>query len=400
MAEPRGRQINTFIISPFIGLAIGLIGMLSLLPSNVALADNSAEKSAQLDQLRAKIQILRGTLESKQSKKSSLESKLRSTELKISKHSRSLRKLSKKLSRQHSKLQALQTDRRLQQQKLDKNRQALSQQIRASYAMGKQGTLKILLSQHNPSSIGRTLAYYDYFNRARAEQISVIASEITELESTELRISNETTQLEGLMAEQQIKKEQLESQYQKRHQVLIKVNADIGTKAQQLNKLLNDETQLSKLLEELYRALSDIPPDAEGFKAFAAVKGDLSVPSKGRTAHRFGSSRKLGKLTWQGMLIEAELGKEVHAIYHGRVAFANWIRNFGLLLIIDHGDGYMSLYGHNQVLYKDVGEWVEKDELIATIGNSGGRENPGLYFEIRHNGTPTNPEKWITQAHK
>jgi len=392
MAEHNGRLIKNI----FIFIRWSLLGILALLSCNLAADESSADKSAQLDQLRAKIQLLRGTLESKQSKKTSLESKLRSTELQISKHSRSLRKLSRKLNKQHSKLQALQLDRRLQQQKLDKNRSALSQQIRASYVMGKQGTLKVLLSQHNPSSIGRTLAYYDYFNRARAEQISLIASEISQLETTELRITNETTQLEILVADQQNKKAQLETQYQNRHQVLLKVKADIGTKAQQLKRLLEDEIQLSQLLDELYRALSDIPPDAEGFKAFSAVKGNLSAPSKGRATHRFGSSRKLGKLTWQGMLIEAELGNEVHAIYHGRVAFANWIRNFGLLLIIDHGDGYMSLYGHNQVLYKDVGEWVEKDELIATIGNSGGQESPGLYFEIRHNGTPTNPEKWIT----
>jgi len=152
------------------------------------------------------------------------------------------------------------------------------------------------------------------------------------------------------------------------------------------------------LLEQLRKALSDIPPDIGDLQPFGKLLGKLSLPARGRISHHFGSRRSTGKLRWQGITIDASEGNEVRAIYHGRVAFADWLRNFGMLIIIDHGDGYMSLYAHNQALYRDVGEWVDQGDVIATIGNSGGQDQSGLYFEIRHNGTPADPSRWIAAA--
>ena len=168
-----------------------------------------------------------------------------------------------------------------------------------------------------------------------------------------------------------------------------------GSKEKELQQLLQDETRLTHLLEALRRALSDIPPDAGNLKAFSSLKGALHLPADGQIIHQFGDQRQNGKLQWQGMVIKAGAGTDVHAIYNGRVAFADWLRNFGWLIIIDHGDGYMSLYGHNEALYKDVGEWVEQNEVIATTGSSGGQQQSGLYFEIRQNGKPRNPRLWL-----
>jgi septal ring factor EnvC (AmiA/AmiB activator) len=264
--------------------------------------------------------------------------------------------------------------------------------------MGRQGYVKILLSDQDPTAIGRTLTYYKYFNQARARRISTISNSIIELERLQTDISQETLKLEGLVSQQQQQQQERETEYQSRRQILIRLTSDIDNKEMRLKNLLQDEERLAQLLEKLHKALSDIPPDVGNLQAFGTLRGKLALPANGLISTRFGSSRNTGNLLWQGITISAEEGKEVKAIYHGRVAFADWLRNFGMLIIIDHGDGYMSLYAHNQALYRDVGEWVDQDDVIATIGNSGGQANPGLYFEIRHNGTPADPVQWIKTA--
>jgi septal ring factor EnvC (AmiA/AmiB activator) len=139
--------------------------------------------------------------------------------------------------------------------------------------------------------------------------------------------------------------------------------------------------------------LVDIPAEADGQQPFHSRKGKLRWPARGRLAQRFGAPRS-GGLRWRGVMIEAQEGGEVRAVSQGRIAFSDWMRGFGLLLIIDHGDGYMSLYGHNQTLYKEVGEWVDTGEVVALLGASGGRTESGLYFEMRHKGRPINPVHW------
>jgi septal ring factor EnvC (AmiA/AmiB activator) len=360
--------------------------------------DSAGDKSRRLDKLRAEIQVLRSTLQGAYGQKGSLETDLRSAELNIAKHSRALKKLSQQLNRQRGKLRELEQDKLNQQQRLGEQQQALAQQVRASYAMGRQGYVKILLSDQDPTAIGRTLTYYKYFNQARARRISTISNSIIELERLQTDISQETLKLEGLVSQQQQQQQERETEYQSRRQILIRLTSDIDNKEMRLKNLLQDEERLAQLLEKLHKALSDIPPDVGNLQAFGTLRGKLALPANGLISTRFGSSRNTGNLLWQGITISAEEGKEVKAIYHGRVAFADWLRNFGMLIIIDHGDGYMSLYAHNQALYRDVGEWVDQDDVIATIGNSGGQANPGLYFEIRHNGTPADPVQWIKTA--
>jgi len=362
--------------------------------------ESSSDKAKRLDRLRSEIQLLRNTLEGDYGQKGSLETSLRSAELKIAKHSRALKKLSGQLNRQRGKLRGLRQEKQEQQQHLAEQQRALAQQVRASYAMGRQGTVKILLSDQDPAAIGRTLTYYKYFNQARARRIDTISSGIVEIERLAKDITHETDQLEQLVSRQQQQQQQRETEYQSRHQVLIKLNSDIGNKEKRLKTLIQDKERLARLLEKLHKALSDIPPDVGNLKPFGKLLGKLTLPASGRISSRFGAPRNTGNLRWQGITIRADEGKEVKAIYHGRVAFADWLRNFGMLIIIDHGDGYMSLYAHNQALYRDVGEWVDQGDVIATIGNSGGQANPGLYFEIRHNGTPTDPARWVKTARR
>ena len=364
-----------------------------------ASADESADdKARRLEKLRSDIDHLRTTLSNDYGEKSRLENDLRSAELNIAKHSRALKKLAGQLEQKRGRLRELQQDKLTQRRQLDEQQRALTQQIRASYAMGRQGYLKILLSNEDPSQIGRTLTYYQYFNQARARRINDIGVGIARLEDLETTIGSETRQLEQLLDEQQQSQQQREQEYRHRRQILVKLNSEIGTKEQRLNQLIQDKERLVSLLEQLRKALSDIPPDIGDLQPFGQLLGKLSLPTRGHISHQFGSRRSTGKQRWQGITIDASEGNEVRAIYHGRVAFADWLRNFGMLIIIDHGDGYMSLYAHNQALYRDVGEWVDQGDVIATIGNSGGQDQSGLYFEIRHNGTPADPSRWIAAA--
>jgi septal ring factor EnvC (AmiA/AmiB activator) len=356
------------------------------------------EKEAQLATLRKQIQDLRESLDTARSKKGSLQQRLRATELEIGKLNISIKNLEHQLDQQARELDKLHAQRSQQQDNLVEQRQSLEAQIRASYAMGKQGYMKLLLNQQDPAVVGRVLTYYDYINRARTQRINTIASTLKKIDNLEATIDEKTSRLETMHDEQAQKKRALEDSRKSRHQIIVKLDADINSNEKRLKQLLQDEASLVELLEGIRKALANIPPDKGNFQPFATLKGHLPWPTAGRVTRRFGAARNAGQLKWHGVMINSSEGEQVKAIYHGRVAFADWLRGYGLLLIIDHGNGYMSLYGDNQSLYKDVGDWVEAGETIATVGNSGGHVASGLYFEIRHNGTPENPLTWCKKG--
>jgi septal ring factor EnvC (AmiA/AmiB activator) len=286
---------------------------------------------------------------------------------------------------------------------------SLAQQIRAAYTIGQQEYVKILLNQQDPAAVSRTLTYYDYFNRARLTRIKSIDTSLAELQKLEEKIQAKTAKLERNQQEQSSEKTQLENTRSQRANVLARLHQQILAKGERLSLMQEDERRLQRLLDSLATAPADdaqTPADSElategtEHTPFRTLRGRLQWPSRGKLTTRYGSARKIGKLKWQGVTIRAPEGTEVRAISHGRVAFSDWLRGFGLLTIIDHGDGYMSLYGGNQSLFKEVGDWVEAGEVIAGVGNSGGRKNSALYFEIRHNGKPTNPLKWCRNKPK
>jgi len=356
------------------------------------------EKAAKLEALRRTIRELRTSLDKARGRQSELREQLRASEVAIGSLTQSLKKLGKELRQKGAELRGLREQRDEARAALSRQRQALAQQIVAGYAVGRQGHVKIILSQQEPSAIGRMLTYYDYFNRARAVRIGEIDHKLAEIEVLEHAIAQQAEMLEQLHGEQSQQLQALRESRSSRRQILVKLGGEIKTKQQKLEVLLQDERNLSELVSKLRRALAEVPPESPpkpGDGApFASHKGKLSWPAHGKITARYGSARQVGALTWRGVMIGAEEGGEVKAIYRGRVAFADWLRGFGLLIIVDHGDGYMSLYGHNQSLGKGVGDWVERGEVIAAVGNSGGQDAAGLYFEIRHNGVPDNPLRW------
>ena len=359
-----------------------------------AAASERAAKEAELKQLRQRIASLQQELDTVRGRYDSLRKELRRTERRIGSLNRKLRQLDGELGKQQEKMAELRLRAKKLQQSVADQRRYLSGQIRASYAMGRQEYLKILLNQESPSTVGRVITYYDYLNKARTERIESLSRTIRELDQVRSELAVQTDRLRALREQQAREKSELEASRSERRKVVYQLKAEIKDKDQSLSGMMRDEQELKALIRALSEALEDIPAEPGNRKPFGSLKGKLRWPTKGPLVVSYGSPRKLGKLKWQGVMIGAGGGQEVRAVSHGRVAFADWLRGYGLLLIIDHGDGYMSLYGHNQSLYKETGDWVEPNEIIATVGDSGGQDSPGLYFEIRKDGQPTDPVRW------
>jgi septal ring factor EnvC (AmiA/AmiB activator) len=356
-------------------------------------ADDIDSAKAELEQLRQRIGKLQSTLSSAQKTRQALLKELRSTERKIGRSALDLRQVKKALQQQRASLDRLRSERSEQRKNLSVQQEALRKQVRSAYAMGRQERVKILLNQQDPAMVSRIMVYYDYLNNARIERAQEINRILDMLQRTEAQIALEEERLLGLRRKKESDIQRLELARTGRQEIMTALNADIRDKGKQLSGLQQDEKGLQELLERLRRELAERPVDPVTRKPFRALKGKMRWPSEGSLAARFGADKGSG-LRWDGVLISAREGSEVRAVYHGRVVFADWLRGFGLLLIIDHGNGYMTLYGHNQALFKETGEWVEADEPVALIGSSGGRLKAGLYFEVRHKGRPVNPKAW------
>lgn len=347
-----------------------------------------------LHQLETRIQQLQQELLNTRTEYSNLLNQLKGQEENIGEVAERLETLHSALFDKQNALADLQEKRKKQYTLLQTQRRVLAQQLRTAYLTGHQDYLKLWLNQQDPFTLGRLLAYYEYFNRARLKQMDTIKETLQRIQTLEQSINLETTQLKQLVQDETHKNEQLKLNYQQRQTIVAQLANTIETQEKELNRLLEDKRQLETLLGTLGEVVKDIPqPEGEQLQ-FANLKGQLPHPVSGTILRQFGQIL-VSNLTWQGILINAALGDKVHAVAPGRIVFAQWFRNLGLLLIIDHGNGYMTLYAHNQSLYKKTGEWVKAGETIASVGTSGGRKTPALYFEIRDQGTPVDPLKWL-----
>lgn len=376
---------------------------LMALPTIPGLADSTTQETevqGALKKLRDRIQELNAQLNAAESMKADLEQSLREIEVAIGHAGSELRRIRNALKRQQTRLRALQSTQEQEASALREQRARLGRQLRVAYAMGQQDVVKVVLKQQQPATVARLMAYHRYVTDVRTQQIQQTMARVAQLRSVELDIQRQSATLEKLRSEQIRTRQQLEVQRSSREDILSQLQAKIRQDGDQITRLERDKERLEELLAGIREALklSDIPDNLDQGKPFASLKGKLQWPSRGSIVHRFGTPRPLGALRWKGVWIASPRGQPIRAIWHGRVAFADWLRGFGLMLIIDHGGGYMSLYGHNQSLYKEVGDWVQVGELIATVGDSGGSIEPGLYFEIRHKGTPVDPSHWCRRA--
>jgi septal ring factor EnvC (AmiA/AmiB activator) len=377
-------------------LSIGLI--FALAGAVVADEPTPAKAEADLKAVRSQIDQVRAAMERDAGKRDQLTREIEDSEKSVSTARVELEKLRRERAARTARRADLAGQRRAEETELANDREALAGQIRAAHMIGPQEPLKLLLSQRDPGQTGRMLAYYGYFGRARASQIAAIDAHLAELATLDAALAVEEERLSVLEREQQDGLSKLQLARDRRGRVLVSLEAESKNRARELERLKDQQGGLEKLVRELRRALERLdkfPTDSKD--AFAKLRGKLAWPVDGKLVASFGQTRA-GGVKWDGVLLTGTQGTPVHAIYHGRVVYADWLSGLGLLTIIDHGDGYLSLYGHNERLYKEVGERVTAGDTIATLGDSGGRPRPELYFEIRKAGKPVDPRPWFKNA--
>ncbi len=352
-----------------------------------------AQIEQRLKELEAEISRYKGLLESTEGQKSEIEENLEQNEKGISDLINKIDDIEEELDDGRDKVSRLHREEAELLQAKSEQQYYIEQQVRAAYEIGNQEYLKVMLNQEDPDEISRMLTYYDYFNKARAEQIETYNGTLMELDRVTLALAFENKRLaenRNVLLGQQNALKRVQQERQRTLKALIQEIASTGS---ELKRLGEDRKRLESLLQRIQNSLANLPtPDTA--EPFSGMRGKLVMPVAGSVTHRFGKRREDGKLRWDGVFIAADEGDTVHAVHYGRVVFSDWLRGFGLLMIISHGEGYMSLYGHNQVLYRETGDWVTAGDMIAAVGDTGGQERSGLYFEIRIAGKPTDPQRW------
>ncbi|MHA6494991.1 murein hydrolase activator EnvC family protein [Pseudomonas borbori] len=399
-----------------------------------AFADEKADAQKQLEAARADVAELKKLLEKLQQEKSGVQKQLKTTETEMGKLEKQVDGLQQELEQSEEEIQRLDSEKkklegaRLEQQRL------IGIQARAAYQSGRQEYVKLLLNQQNPEKFSRTLTYYDYLSEARMEQLATFNETLRQLANVERDIANQQAQLLAQKTALDERHEKLAEVRKQRQTALAKLNSEFSARDKKLKARQQEQAELARVLKTIEETLARQAREAEqerqralvaareqrdagGTKPpsggpllgsgpqvssgasvggpFAKARGKLPWPVDGRLVARYGTPRGGDARTkWDGVLIGASAGSQVRAVHGGRVVFADWLRGAGLLVILDHGNGYLSLYGHNQSLLKDAGELVDAGEPIATVGTSGGQETPALYFAIRQQGRPSDPAQW------
>lgn len=411
-----------------------------------AFADERAQTQQQIDATRKDIAELQKSLGKLQAEKSGVQKELRTTETEMGKLEKQVEALQKELKKTEGELERLDGEKaKLQAARIEQQR-LIAIQARAAYQSGRQEYLKLLLNQQNPEKFTRTLTYYDYLSQARLQQLKNFNQTLQQLASVEKDINLQQAQLLVQQGNLDSQREDLDKVRKERQVALAKLNDQYKQGDQKLQSRQQDQEDLAKVLKTIEETLARQAREAEEARqkallaaqeaekrrqreaqaaatreapapvpqapraptgplvsssgesfggAFASARGKLPWPVDGRLLARYGETRGDDARTkWDGVMISASAGSQVHAVHGGRVVFADWLRGAGLLVILDHGNGYLSLYGHNQTLLKSAGDVVKAGDAIATVGTSGGQSTPALYFAIRQQGKPTDPTQW------
>ena len=376
---------------------IFIVLLLALFLAGIVHANEAGEAghTEKLELLRERISDLKNDLVSMRGTRDALQDALEKSEKEIGVVSATLRGLDKQAEDARKSMQGLQRDFDVEQRSLEKTRLTLGKELQIAYMTGKQEQIKLLLNQEDPVALGRLMVYHEYFTRARTQAMQSIRATLERLADIERKLVLQRTEIHGLIERQQEKASQLVAQQGSRREILAQLQDRLSSKTDELAVLEEGEHRLQKLVESLQQAIRDIPPAGGKHVPMKLLKGKLHWPVEGRISMHYGEKHVSGKLRSRGVHIASPAGADVRSIARGRVIFADWLRGFGLLMIIDHGDNYMSLYGQNSSLYRDVGEWVARDEVVAATGNSGGQVQAGLYLELRKDGRPFNPGSWF-----
>jgi septal ring factor EnvC (AmiA/AmiB activator) len=365
-----------------------------------------AGQQEELENLRKRIAAMQREMDRTSESKSEAADALRESERAISDSNRKLAVLAEQQRAADKKLNELQEQERRLTGSMAEQQTLLGRLLYQQYLGGEQEYLKLLLGSHDPSQVSRDLQYYRYIARSRATWLAALREDFTALNKVSTEAREQRAELKSLRAEQAAQKKALEKEQHARQRVLGNISQQLRQQRREINRLQRNENRLAQLVDKLTKMLAHpksgslfrndkLPDNRFDGNPFDQLKGRLALPVKGEVTNRFGAPRPDSTVLWKGLFLRTSPGQAVKAIAAGRVVFADWLRGFGNLLIIDHGKGYMSLYGNNETLYKQVGDMLHGGDTVAAVGNSGGNEDSGLYFELRHESKPLDPMKWL-----
>jgi len=366
-------------------LYLGLIGSLS--------ASEETDVENELSALRETLKNIETTWRASRTALTETELALSKADAAVSRQVTELRRTQQREAETQTQIDLLTGHKSELMRQRDEELLQVKQHIRAAARMGATSPLKVMLNQEDPNSVARVARYFGYFAEARLESTRALEATLAELADSEVQLQEETKALAEQRELARVQRDELQEKRSDARAIVARYTAEFDSIDTRLSQLRANEQDLIDLLESLRASIFDIGQPNE-VVPFASRKGQLALPLEGPLIKRFGELRPEGRVKWTGVLIEAELGTPVKAIHYGRVVFADWLRGFGLLMIISHDNGYMSLYGHNQVLLVEPGEWVNPGQIIGETGTSGGQPLPTTYFEIRAAGQPIDPMLW------
>jgi len=375
-----------------------LVALLMISFSFNTFADALKDKKVELQKLKEIISSFQQQAAQTKSQHQKELDALKDADRAVGRSKKELRSIENKLQGSEQRLARLAKQKSDKQKLMSENQILLAEQIRSAHRLGERQSLKVLLNQQDPRAVLRTMKYFEYFNSARSGEISQAEKRIAELVNLESEIAKAQADLLPLREEQRAAIAGLNEQRQHQARVVSQLDRQLKDDQTKLNKLLVDRRQLEQLIDQLAKA--DIKDDgllaAEPFKS---RRGKLPWPTSGRLTELFGTA-KTGSLTWDGVMISTKVGEPIRAIHSGRVVYADWLRGLGLLVILDHGDNYLSLYGHNETINKSIGDWVDTKEVLGTASKSRSGNQAEVYFGIRYKGKPSNPKKWCQRDRK
>ncbi|MGX5915447.1 murein hydrolase activator EnvC family protein [Aliidiomarina sp. Khilg15.8] len=362
--------------------------------ASLAAADTQQEHArarAQLEALQAEIEARRESVQQRQQRLSGLEQALRDIEQRMNQSTQAIQATARQLEQNQQRITELEQQQAALEADLARQAELLADQIESAYRSGRHDFIQMLLNQQDPARIERVLAYYRYVNDARIEQLEELRETEAELDTVVAQLTDQRQELQNTMAQQQRQRDQLQAQQAEQERSARELRTAQANDETELEDMRQSEQQLTELLASLEDVLSEQQIDLAGLEA---LQGRLGWPVEGSIRHNYGQ-RRSGQVNWKGVVLNTQAETPVRVIADGRVLFSDWLRGFGLVIVVDHGEGYMSLYGYNQSLTRDVGEEVRRGDTIALTGQSGGQERPGLYFEIRREGNPVNPNQYL-----
>jgi septal ring factor EnvC (AmiA/AmiB activator) len=359
--------------------------------------DVAQVKERELQQVREQISALKESMDQRAEDRDRITGELQSAEVLIAEKRIHLKELQRQRDFSERKKKDIEDKLVAQEEALGQEMEHLEAQVRSAYTSGKQERIKLLLNQHDPATLGRLLTYYRYFSEYRGQNIEQVSVIIEDLEILRRLAAEEEARLTRLARARYAELTELNVAQEKRQKLLVSLKSKIAEEGSEVERLAAQEKDLSRLIAELTSILSDYPITSE--EPFSRHKGRLTWPIAGGLRHDYGQPRA-GGLKWNGVVLSAPRGREVRAVYHGRVVFADWLAGLGLLIIVEHGEGYMTLYGYNETILKTTGDWVAPGDAIATVGESGGQPQSALYFELRKGTKPINPRGWFNRKPK